>query len=98
MLSEQGQLPRLPVNTVEDAIQDYLRAAEALLSEEDFAQTKLQAQLFLETDGPALQKMLVEYEAEEGRNSYLEVGLALCVCCSPYFCKKTRYADTRSRI
>lgn len=72
MLSEQGQLPRLPVNTVEDAIQDYLRAAEALLSEEDFAQTKLQAQLFLETDGPALQKMLVEYEAEEGRNSYLE--------------------------
>lgn len=79
MLSEQDKLPRLPLNAVADAIQDFLRATEPLLSDEDFAQTKLRAQEFLEQEGPALQKMLVEYEGEEGRNSYLEVGLALCI-------------------
>lgn len=73
MLSEQDKLPRLPVNELGAAIQDFLRATEPLLSPEQFAKTKAQAEEFLREDGPRLHKLLVEYDQEEGRNSYLEV-------------------------
>lgn len=76
MLSEQDKLPRLPINKLEDAIQDFLRAAEPLLSPTEFAQTKQQAEEFLQNEGPAYHRMLNEYDEEPGRNSYLEVSPA----------------------
>jgi hypothetical protein len=74
MMSGQARLPRLPINKLEDAIQDFLRAAEPLLKPEEFSLTKKSAQTFLENDGPLLHKKLVEYDEEESRNSYLEVS------------------------
>jgi len=73
MLSEQEYLPRLPINDLESAIKDFLRASEPLLSREQFAQTKAQAEEFLKEDGPRLHELLVGYDKEDGRNSYLEV-------------------------
>ena len=73
MLSEQENLPRLPINDLESAIEDFLRASEPLLSPEQFAQTKAQAEEFLKEDGPRLHELLVGYDKEDGRNSYLEV-------------------------
>jgi hypothetical protein len=81
MLSEQDKLPRLPINTLEDAIQDFLRASEPLLSPKDYALTKQQADDFLKDQGPSYHKLLTEYDAEDGRNSYLEVScVRACVC------------------
>ena len=74
MMSGQARLPRLPINKLEDAIQDFLRAAEPLLPPEEFSLTRNSAQTFLENEGPLLHKKLVEYDEEEGRNSYLEVS------------------------
>ena len=74
MMSGQARLPRLPINKLEEAIQDFLRAAEPLLPPEEFSLTKKSAQTFLENEGPLLHKELVEYDEEEGRNSYLEVS------------------------
>ena len=85
MLSEQDNLPKLPVNSLTDAIEDFLRATEPLLSPDEFAQTKQCAQEFLAREGPVLHKMLVEYDEEESRNSYLEVpplpSSRMCFCC-----------------
>lgn len=78
MLSEQDKLPRLPINSLEDAIQDFLRASEPLLSPVEYARTKQQADEFLQKEGPAFHRMLTEYDEEEGRNSYLEVFSSGC--------------------
>ena len=86
MLSEQDKLPRLPINKLEDAVQDFLRASEPLLSPEDYALTKQQAEEFLRDQGPLYHKLLTEYDAEEGRNSYLEASLCLHACISVPLC------------
>ena len=65
MLSEQDKLPRLPINSLEDAIQDFLRASEPLLSPVEYARTKQQADEFLQKEGPAFHRMLTEYDEEE---------------------------------
>jgi len=72
-MSGQERLPRLPINKLENAIEDFLRAAEPLLPPDEFAATKQSAQEFLDNEGPRLHKMLVEYDEDDGRNSYLEV-------------------------
>jgi hypothetical protein len=80
MLSEQDNLPRLPVNSLNHAIEDFLRATEPLLSPDEFTKTKQRAQEFLAGEGPVLHKMLVEYDEEDSRNSYLEVPLPPSSC------------------
>ena len=72
MLEGQNSLPRLPIASLDDAIEDFLRATEPLLSGPEFGRTKQLAQEFLENEGPALHKLLVEYDEHEGRNSFLE--------------------------
>jgi hypothetical protein len=73
MFSGQDKLPRLPINDLETAVQDFLRAAEPLLSSEEFAVTKQRAEDFLQTDGARLHGKLVAYDEEDNRPSYLEV-------------------------
>lgn len=52
MLFNQGNLPRLPIPSLEESAQDFLRACEPLLSEQEFAQTKAACSNFVANEGP----------------------------------------------
>ena len=66
-LAFQDKLPKLPIPSLEDTCNRYLRALEALQDEKDHANTKAAVKHFLETDGPVLHDMLKEYAKDKAR-------------------------------
>jgi carnitine O-acetyltransferase len=75
----QPELAPLPIPTLDETLQKFLRSIEALQADEDpvsRAQSKRIAMDFFEKDGPALQELLLEYD-RRGRDmreigSYVE--------------------------
>ncbi|KAL0572886.1 carnitine O-acetyltransferase yat1 [Marasmius crinis-equi] len=68
--AHQAKLPKLPIPSLEDTCNRYLRALEALQDEEEHQKTKLAVKEFLEKDGPILQEKLKEYAKD--KHSYIE--------------------------
>jgi carnitine O-acetyltransferase len=72
----QDKLPRLPIPLLEETLQKFPRALEALQDDEEMEDTLRATKEFLEGDGPVLQKALEDYEKkgveEERIGSYVE--------------------------
>ncbi|KAK1225439.1 carnitine O-acetyltransferase yat1 [Marasmius sp. AFHP31] len=68
--ASQEKLPKLPIPSLEDTCNRYLRALEALQDHDEHKKTKLAVKEFLEKDGPILQQKLNEYAKD--RPSYIE--------------------------
>ena len=66
-LAFQDKLPKLPIPSLEDTCNRYLRALEALQDEKDHENTKAAVKQFLETDGPVLHGILGEYAKDKAR-------------------------------
>ena len=66
-LEFQDRLPKLPIPSLEDTCNRYLKALEALQDEKDHANTKAAVKQFLETDGPVLHGILEEYAKDKAR-------------------------------
>jgi Choline/Carnitine o-acyltransferase len=66
-LAFQDKLPKLPIPSLEDTCNRYLRALEALQDEKEHANTKAAVKQFLETDGPVLHGILKEYAKDKAR-------------------------------
>ena len=66
-LAFQDKLPKLPIPSLEDTCNRYLRALEALQDEKEHANTKAVVKQFLETDGPVLHGILEEYAKDKAR-------------------------------
>ena len=60
----QAHLPRLPIPTLEETLDRFPRAVWAVQNDAERAETKRICEEFLETDGPALQKLLETYDKE----------------------------------
>lgn len=67
-LAYQEQLPKLPIPPLEETCNRYLRALEGLQDEKEHEITKQTVKEFLETDGPKLHEMLVEYARDKARS------------------------------
>jgi carnitine O-acetyltransferase len=63
----QQDLPRLPIPSLEDTLERFTTTVSTLLSSEEKEACKKEVNKFLSTDGPLLQKLLVEYD-ERGRD------------------------------
>ncbi|KAJ8093683.1 carnitine O-acetyltransferase yat1 [Marasmius tenuissimus] len=68
--AHQEKLPKLPIPSLEDTCNRYLRALEALQDHNEHKKTKFAVKEFLEKDGPILQQKLNEYAKD--RPSYIE--------------------------
>ncbi|KAJ3309967.1 hypothetical protein HDV04_005469 [Boothiomyces sp. JEL0838] len=71
--ANQDKVPRLPIPTLENLEQKYLKSCQPLLSKEDYEKTESIVKEFLSKDGfgTTLQERLVEYEKKEP-HSWLE--------------------------
>lgn len=74
--SNQSQLPRLPIPTLEETLHKFPKVLEALQDKRQLAETRRVVEEFLNGEGPALQQALMEYEKagiESGEiGSYVE--------------------------
>lgn len=68
--SHQSQLPKLPIPDLETTCRRYLAALKPLQSEHEYNTTKEAVNKFLNSNGPFLQKKLIEYASS--RSSYIE--------------------------
>ena len=72
----QSSLPRLPIPTLEETLERFPAVVTAILKKEDMKICLEEIRTFLETDGPVLQQLLIDYEQrgwEEGRlGSFVE--------------------------
>lgn len=71
LFSLQADLPRLPVPDLQATCRRYLRSVRALATDDEYAATEQAVRVFLEGDGPTLQRMLLEHSDREwkaGRN------------------------------
>lgn len=72
----QGSLQRLPIPSLDETMNKFLASVVALQNSEDQAETERTVEDFRNGDGPKLQQMLVDYEAEGARTgtfgSYVE--------------------------
>jgi len=66
--SNQSELPRLPIPTLEETLQRFPSKLAALQNSEQRKETKQIAEEFLKGEGPQLQELLLQYE-EEGRKA-----------------------------
>lgn len=66
-LAYQDKLPKLPLPTLEDTCNRYLRALEGLQDEKEHETTKEAVKEFLQTDGPQLHQLLQEYAQDKAR-------------------------------
>jgi carnitine O-acetyltransferase len=94
----QGELPRLPVPTLEETMAKFITTVEALETPEQEEHTKKVVENFAIGDGPVLQELLLEYE-REGRQknavgsyveafwdeSYLAPDQSVVLNLNPYF-------------
>ncbi|XP_050086189.1 carnitine O-palmitoyltransferase 2, mitochondrial [Anopheles aquasalis] len=71
MLHFQPSLPRLPIPLLPKTCERYLAAQEPLLSGDAFQQTKKVVDQFREDDGPKLQTLLKEFDAQNKHTSYI---------------------------
>jgi len=62
----QADLARLPIPSLEDTLDRFIKTVRPLLSSDEREVCQNEVQKFLSTDGPTLQKLLVEYD-ENGR-------------------------------
>ncbi|XP_043280995.1 carnitine O-palmitoyltransferase 2, mitochondrial isoform X2 [Venturia canescens] len=67
----QASLPRLPIPKLEDSCKKYLRAQQPILSDEEWKETSKKMQEFLSSDGPQLQKKLVDHDSRNKHTSYV---------------------------
>ena len=65
--AHQGQLPTLPIPSLEDTCRRYLTALKGLQDEKDHESTKRAVQAFLHGDGPRIQQSLIEYAKNKPR-------------------------------
>lgn len=72
MMARQNELPRLPIPSLEESVEDMLRAIAPHVSAEKLAETKSKTETFIQSDGPRLHQALIEYDSVPGRKSYLE--------------------------
>ena len=72
----QPNLPRLPIPPLEETLERFPALVTAIVKKEDMEKLRQEVTKFLETDGPVLQKLLMEYEQkgrEEGKvGSFVE--------------------------
>ena len=80
-LAFQDKLPKLPIPSLEDTCNRYLRALESLQDGKDHANTKAAVKQFLETDGPVLHGMLEEYAKDKARFVLLSHMSSLFIDC-----------------
>ena len=80
-LAFQDKLPKLPIPSLEDTCNRYLRALEALQDEKEHANTKAAVKQFLETDGPVLHGILEEYAKDKARFVFLSLKSRLFIDC-----------------
>uniref|UniRef100_A0A182JI10 Choline/carnitine acyltransferase domain-containing protein n=1 Tax=Anopheles atroparvus TaxID=41427 RepID=A0A182JI10_ANOAO len=71
MLHFQPSLPRLPIPELEKTCTRYLAAQEPLLAPEAFERTKTAVKQFAVGDGPKLQALLKEFDAQNKHTSYI---------------------------
>jgi carnitine O-acetyltransferase len=62
----QSSLPRLPIPTLEETLERFPAVVSAIVNKKDMKKCQEEITKFLETDGPVLQKLLIEYE-QRGR-------------------------------
>ena len=62
----QSSLPRLPIPTLEETLERFPDVVSAIVNKKDRIKCLEEITKFLKTDGPVLQKLLMEYE-QKGR-------------------------------
>jgi carnitine O-acetyltransferase len=67
----QGELPRLPIPSLDETLTKFSLVLEALQTPEEQQQTKEVVEELKNGDGPVLQKLLVEYERQGRENNTL---------------------------
>lgn len=67
----QASMPRLPIPKLEDSCRKYLRAQQPILNEKEFNETSSRVSAFLASDGPQLQKRLVDQDSRNKHTSYI---------------------------
>jgi carnitine O-acetyltransferase len=72
--SKQNGLPRLPIPSLDDTLDRFPKALEALQTPEEQEATKRLVEEFRKGEGPKLQQMLLEYDKSVAPNSYVEVS------------------------
>ena len=65
--ARQGELPKLPIPSLEETCARYLRALEGLQDQREHAETKRAVEEFLHHDGPRIQEKLKEYARNKAR-------------------------------
>ena len=94
----QGELPRLPIPTLEETMTKFITTVKALETPEEQENTKKIVEDFATGDGPVLQELLVEYERQGHENntvgsyveafwdeSYLAPDQSVVLNLNPYF-------------
>ncbi|KAF8801872.1 acyltransferase ChoActase/COT/CPT [Phlegmacium glaucopus] len=91
-LAHQDKLPKLPIPSLEDTCNRYLKALEALQDEKEHASTKAAVKEFLQTDGPVMHNILKEYAEDKASyieefwyESYLSHSDPVVLALNPYF-------------
>ena len=90
-LAFQDKLPKLPIPSLEDTCNRYLRALEALQDEKEHENTKAVVKQFLETDGPVLHGMLEGYAKDKARYVLLLHMSRLFTNCSSSYIEEFWY-------
>mmetsp|Transcript_52337 Transcript_52337/g.131459 ORF Transcript_52337/g.131459 Transcript_52337/m.131459 type:complete len:602 (-) Transcript_52337:128-1933(-) len=90
---EREDVPRLPIPALRESLAIYLRKLKPLLSEKEYQQSEEAVHKFLHTEGPELQRQLVQHDLQsptswlEGwwDSMYLEGRYSVVVNVSPNF-------------
>jgi carnitine O-acetyltransferase len=71
----QSILPRLPIPTLKETSEKYLKSLEPLLSEKELATSKSAVETFVASKGlgPVLQKRLMTYDAKQEVSPYFDI-------------------------
>eukprot|EP00039_Didymoeca_costata_P003532 m.68234 g.68234 ORF g.68234 m.68234 type:complete len:654 (-) comp11950_c0_seq2:250-2211(-) len=68
----QSKLERLPVPSLEDTLNTYLKWLRPVVTDEEFEEAKIAVEEFKDNQGPNLQDALVEYDKSTTFKSYIE--------------------------
>jgi carnitine O-acetyltransferase len=67
----QGELPRLPIPSLDETLVKFSHALKALQSPKEQEDTRLIVEEFRNKEGPVLQRLLLEYDQEGSKNNTL---------------------------
>jgi len=70
--SNQKSLKKLPIPSLDETLDTYLEKLSLLQSAEEHMRTKEVVKNFKEGEGKTLQQLLIDYNDDEGRSSYVE--------------------------